>query len=151
MKKVNSDDCLSRSRIHEWFKRFQEGREALEDDERSGLEMFWTKKTREFIRKSLKYMESVLGISAASIYRKFDRKFGVHKGLCQICCAHFKPTRKRPQNFWLFDEKSHCNHQPFTVFAWNGTLRLLLVRKTSFGNERKMLCWRWCYSKGFEG
>ena len=26
----------------------------------------------------------------------------------------------------LFDQKSHCNHQPFTVFAWYGTLRLLL-------------------------
>ena len=36
MKKVYGDVCLSRSRIHEWFKRFQEGREALEDDERSG-------------------------------------------------------------------------------------------------------------------
>ena len=36
MKKVYGDDCLSRSRIHEWFKRFQEGREALQDDERSG-------------------------------------------------------------------------------------------------------------------
>ena len=36
MKKVYGDDCLSRSRIHEWFKRFQEGREALEDDELSG-------------------------------------------------------------------------------------------------------------------
>ena len=35
MKKVYGDDCLSRSRIYEWFKRFQEGREALEDDERS--------------------------------------------------------------------------------------------------------------------
>ena len=35
-KQVYGDDCLSRSRIHEWFKRFQEGREALEDDERSG-------------------------------------------------------------------------------------------------------------------
>ena len=36
MKKVYGDDCLFRSRIHEWFKRFQEGRQALEDDERSG-------------------------------------------------------------------------------------------------------------------
>ena len=35
-KKVYGDDCLSRSSIHEWFKLFQEGREALEDDERSG-------------------------------------------------------------------------------------------------------------------
>ena len=36
MKKVYGDDCLCRSRIHEWFKRFQEGWEALEDDESSG-------------------------------------------------------------------------------------------------------------------
>ena len=36
MKKVYGDDCLSRSRIHEWFKLFQDGWEALEDDERSG-------------------------------------------------------------------------------------------------------------------
>ena len=35
MKKVYGDDCLCRSRIHEWFKRFQEGWEALEDFERS--------------------------------------------------------------------------------------------------------------------
>ena len=32
MKKVYGDNCLSRRRIHEWFKRFYEGREALEDD-----------------------------------------------------------------------------------------------------------------------
>ena len=38
MKKVYADDCVTR--IHEWFKRFQEGREALEDDERwAGQEM----------------------------------------------------------------------------------------------------------------
>ena len=36
MKKVYGEDFLSNSLIHEWFKRFQEGREALEDDERSG-------------------------------------------------------------------------------------------------------------------
>ena len=31
----------------------------------------------------------------------FEQKFGVHKGLCQICSAHFKTTRKRPQNSTL--------------------------------------------------
>ena len=36
MKKVYGNDCLSRSRIHEWFKLFQEGREVLEVDDRSG-------------------------------------------------------------------------------------------------------------------
>ena len=76
MKKVYGDDCLSRSRIHEWFKRFQEELEPFEDDERSGRPRNVVNKenaaiVREFIRKEpkslLKYMESELGISAASI------------------------------------------------------------------------------------
>ena len=65
MKKVYGDDCLSRSRIHEWFKRFQEEREALEDDERSGRRRNVVNEenaeiVREFIRKepklALKYI-----------------------------------------------------------------------------------------------
>ena len=49
-------DCLSRSRIHEWFKPFQEGRKALEDDERLGrprnvLNEENARIVREFIRK----------------------------------------------------------------------------------------------------
>ena len=55
IKKVYGDNCLSRSRIHEWFERFQEGREVLEDDERSGrprnvLNEENAKIVREFIR-----------------------------------------------------------------------------------------------------
>ena len=50
MKKVEGDDCLSRSRIHEWFNLFEEGREALEDDEHSGR----PRNVREFIRKEPK-------------------------------------------------------------------------------------------------
>ena len=69
----------------------------MEDDERSGRPRNVVNEenaeiVREFIRKetksSLKYMESY-----------FDRKFGVHEGLCQICSAHFKTTRKKPQNY----------------------------------------------------
>ena len=65
--KMYGDDCLSCSRIHEWFKRFQEGRPRnVVNEENAEI-------VREFIRKepksSLKYMESELGISAASIYR----------------------------------------------------------------------------------
>ena len=83
MEKVYGDDWLSRSRINA-FKRFQERREALEDDERSGRPRNVVNEENaeivsEFIRKepksSLKYMESELG-------------------LCQICS-----TRKGPQNF----------------------------------------------------
>ncbi|EFN82155.1 Putative uncharacterized protein FLJ37770, partial [Harpegnathos saltator] len=30
------DDCLSKTSTFEWFKKFQEGRESVEDDPRSG-------------------------------------------------------------------------------------------------------------------
>ena len=32
----NGSDCLSRVTINEWFRRFEDGREHLTDDERSG-------------------------------------------------------------------------------------------------------------------
>ncbi|CAK9816610.1 Protein GVQW3 [Anthophora quadrimaculata] len=36
IKKVYGDDCLSRTRVFEWYKRFQDGRDALEDDSKPG-------------------------------------------------------------------------------------------------------------------
>ncbi|BFZ13051.1 hypothetical protein BsWGS_16090 [Bradybaena similaris] len=34
--KVYGDECMSRTRVFEWFKRFQDGRENVESDHRSG-------------------------------------------------------------------------------------------------------------------
>lgn len=36
LKKVYGDDCLSRSNVFIWHKRFSEGRESVDDDERPG-------------------------------------------------------------------------------------------------------------------
>jgi transposase len=36
LQKANGSDSLPRSTTFEWFKRFREGRELLEDDEQSG-------------------------------------------------------------------------------------------------------------------
>ena len=107
MKKVYGDDCLSRNHIHEWFKRFQECREALEDDKRSGRPRNVVNEKNaeivlEFIRKVPK-SSLIHGIGIRKIrsvdLSYFDRKFGRHKGLCQICSAHFKTSRKRPPSF----------------------------------------------------
>ena len=101
MKKVYGDDCLSRSRIHEWFKRFQEEREALEDGERSGRPRnVVNEENAEIVREFIAEMHGIGISNIRSVdLSYFDRKFGVHKGLCQICSAHFKTTRKRPPNF----------------------------------------------------
>ena len=34
LKKVYGDECLSRTQVFEWFKRFKEGREEIGDDQR---------------------------------------------------------------------------------------------------------------------
>ena len=99
----------------EWFKRFQEGREALKDDERSGrprnvVNEENTAIVREFIRKEpkslLKYMESELGISAASIYRILSENLGYIK-----VCAKFVPHTLKPheKDLRIFD---YHHHQP---------------------------------------
>ena len=109
MKKVYGDDCLSSTRIHEYFKCFQEGRKAFEDDERSGrprnvVNEENAENVREFIRKepksSLKYMESKLGISAASIYRILTENLGYIK-----VCAKFVPHTLKPheEDLRIFD------------------------------------------------
>ena len=89
------------SHIHERFKRFQEGREALEDDECSGRPRnVVNEENAEIVRE---FIAEIHGIGIRNIrsvnLSYFDRKFGVHKGFCQIFSAHFKTTRKRPQNF----------------------------------------------------
>ena len=83
MKKVYGDNCVSRSRIHEWFKRFQTtegfGKRWTFGPAKNEVNEENAEIVREFIRKepksSLKYKESEFVISY------FDRKFGVHKGL----------------------------------------------------------------------
>ena len=36
LKNVYGDECLSRTQVFEWFKRFKEGREETGDDQRPG-------------------------------------------------------------------------------------------------------------------
>ena len=37
LKKVYGDECLSRTQVFEWFKRFKDGREEIGDDQSPGL------------------------------------------------------------------------------------------------------------------
>ena len=49
LKEVYGNECLSRARVFEWFKRFQDGREDVEDDARPGRPS--TSKTDKNIEK----------------------------------------------------------------------------------------------------
>ena len=93
LKKVYGDDCLSRARVHEWFTRFRDGRENINDDEhtdrpKSVITENSIEIVREFIKNepksSLKFMESELNISETSIYRILTDHLGLRK-----VCARF--------------------------------------------------------------
>jgi len=95
MKQVYGDDCLSRSRVHEWFQRFQSGREDINDDEHVGqLKSVITENSietvREFIKNqpksSLKFMEIEEHLKNIDLSH-FVQTFGLTKGVCTVCSA----------------------------------------------------------------
>ena len=94
MKKVYGDDCLSRSRIHERFKRFQEGREALEDDERPRYVL--NEKNAEIVRAEI----------IAEIYEIRIRNIRI------VDLSYFKTTLKRPQYSLTKNRIVTTNHSP---------------------------------------
>ena len=97
MKKVYGDDCLSRARVHEWFTRFRDGREDINDDKHTGRpKSVITENSieivREFIKNdhksSLNFMKSELNISKTPIYRILADHLGLRK-----VCACFVPHK----------------------------------------------------------
>ena len=133
---------------------------------RAGQEMLWTKKTRQFIRKepksSLKYMESELGISAASIYCILTENLGYIK----VCAK--KPLEKDLRIFDYFTKNRivTINHSPYSPdmapcdFYLYGKLHLAMKgkryadvdAKKSFDNllDRANRCIQ-CEGDDFEG
>ena len=78
MKQVYGENCLFCARVHEWFKRFKEGREDIKDDEHPGQERFVITPSnieivREFIKNepkySLRHMAMELNMSKDSVHR----------------------------------------------------------------------------------
>ncbi|KAG5347257.1 SETMR methyltransferase, partial [Acromyrmex charruanus] len=76
MQQVYGSQCLDRTAVFEWHKRFLEGRETLEDDKKSGRPILvrtpeMIEKVRDFVANdrnaSLKMMEEALNISRETI------------------------------------------------------------------------------------
>ena len=97
LKQVYSDNCLSRTRVYAWYKRFQEGREDIQDDEHPGpsntvVTQSNIEKVREFIKNepksSLRYMEMELNMSKNSIHRILTNHLNLRK-----VCAKFVPHK----------------------------------------------------------
>ncbi|XP_018375705.1 PREDICTED: putative uncharacterized protein FLJ37770 isoform X2 [Trachymyrmex cornetzi] len=76
MQQVYGSQCLGRTVVFEWHKRFLEGRETLEDDKKSGRPILvrtpeMIEKVRDFVANdrnaSLRMMEEALNISRETI------------------------------------------------------------------------------------
>lgn len=87
LKQVYGHECLSRARVFEWFKRFQDGREDVEDDSRPGRPS--TSKTDDNIE---------------TIGQTINQHYYLHV-LAEFC---EKIKKKRPE---LWKDKSWVLHQ----------------------------------------
>ncbi|XP_058810647.1 protein GVQW3-like [Phymastichus coffea] len=95
LKQVYGNECLSRPRVFEWFKRFQDGREGVEDDSRSGRPS--TSKTDENIEKvgnlvrsdrrlSIRAIAESIGIDKECVRQILHENFNMRK-----VCAKLVP------------------------------------------------------------
>ncbi|GFS77214.1 protein GVQW3 [Trichonephila clavipes] len=65
LKEVYGSECLSRARVFEWFKRFNDGRQDVEDDSRPGRPS--TSKTDENVEKVASFIRSDRRLSIRAI------------------------------------------------------------------------------------
>lgn len=98
LKEVFGDNCMSRTQVFEWHKRFVEGREVVEDDERSGRPV--TSRTDENIQKINKIVRRDRRLSVrmiadmTNIDRETIRKI-LHEDLqmTKVCAKMVRTTR----------------------------------------------------------
>jgi transposase len=78
LKSAYGEECLSRISVFEWHKRFKEGRESLQDDERKGRpSTSRTEESTEVIQKclaevrtlSLRILEEMTGINRETVHK----------------------------------------------------------------------------------
>jgi len=88
LKIAYGDKCLSRTQVFEWHRRFKEGRDDVDDNQRSGrpiesLTVGNIEKVAEFVKSSkkssVKFMEMELGIPQTIVYRILTEKLGLRK------------------------------------------------------------------------
>ena len=89
MQQVYGDNCMGRTQVFEWYKRFVDGRESLEDDKHTGRPISTRtpeiiEKIRDFIANDrnapLKMTEEALNINRETIRIILHEDLGKTKG-----------------------------------------------------------------------
>jgi len=97
MKQVYGDNCVARTSVYEWYTRFKNGREDINDDAHTGRPKSTINENsievvRNFIKhepkSSVRYMEMELNIPKSTIYRILTEHLGLQK-----VCARFVPHK----------------------------------------------------------
>ena len=76
--KCNKESAMSKTRVYEWYKRFQDGREDVEDDERPGRPSTTT--TDENVKK----MKQMVMNDRRITIREVADDVGISIGLCHV-------------------------------------------------------------------
>jgi transposase len=97
LKSAYGGECLSRTGVFEWHRRFKEGRESLQDDERKGRpSTSRTEESMEVIQKclaedrtlSVRMLEEMTGINREKVRKILVEDFKKKK-LCARFCSLF--------------------------------------------------------------
>lgn len=112
---VYKDDCLKKTAVYEWAKRFREGRESVEDDPREGAPS--TSRTAQNVdrlrvcvlgdrRVSLRMLEDELGINKETIRQMLHEDLGMRK-----LCAKMVP---KVRDFLTKNDIPTLPHPPYS-------------------------------------
>jgi len=103
LKKVYGDECLSRTQVFEWFKRFKEGREEIGDDQRPGRPS--TSKTEANIEKigeivrqnrrlSIRAIAELINIDKETVRQILHNNFNMKKVCSKMVPRLLTPDQK---------------------------------------------------------
>lgn len=103
MQKAYGSECLSRSKVFEWFSRFKNGRDSLEDDSRAGRPV--TARNDENVnrvrallddnrRTSIKNIAGQLGIATGTVHSILHDDLNMRKVCAKFVPHHLTPEQK---------------------------------------------------------
>jgi hypothetical protein len=101
LKSAHGEECLSRTSVSEWHKRFKEGRESLQDDERTGRPS--TSRTQEFVQEK----QTVNG----KFYKEVIKRL-----ITQVHCI--RPEFQESGSWYLLHDNAPAHSSGFISEFW---------------------------------